>query len=145
MTDKANVEACHKIARAIEAGEQRALANRPKPRRRAGVKIPRLSPGEEALATHIIQCGLPEPVRQFKFDPKRKWAADFAFPDLKILAEVDGGAFSRGRHVRGSGFTLDCERQNAATLAGWRVYRFTTEQVMSGYAVNILRQAMEVT
>ena len=106
------------------------------------VKIPRLSPGEEALATQIIQCGLLEPVRQYKFCPTRKWAADFAFPGRMILAEVDGGAFSRGRHTRGVGYTADCEKQNAATLAGWQVYRFTTEQVMSGYAVDVLRQAL---
>lgn len=30
--------------------------------------------------------------REYRFDPTRKWRADFALPELGILIEVEGGA-----------------------------------------------------
>lgn len=39
--------------------------------------------------------------------------------------EIEGGVWSRGRHVRGSGFEKDCEKHNEAAALGWSVFRFT--------------------
>ena len=55
--------------------------------------------------------------------PSRQWRLDFAWPDRKVAIEIEGGVWSRGRHVRPKGFIDDCEKYNAATLNGWRVYR----------------------
>jgi len=52
-----------------------------------------------------------------------------------VAAEVDVGIYSRGRHVRGSGFGRDAEKRNAAVLAGWRALHFTSRHVKSGTAV----------
>jgi very-short-patch-repair endonuclease len=52
-----------------------------------------------------------------------------------LAVEVEGGMWTRGRHVRGEGYEGDCEKYNAAVLGGWRVLRFTTgmlEQDPSG-------------
>ena len=59
-------------------------------------------------------------VREYRFHPTRKWRFDFASPSLKVAVEIEG----RGRHQSIAGFRGDCEKYNAATTMGWRVYRF---------------------
>lgn len=99
---------------------------------------------EDLLERHIALCGLPSPAREFRFHPKRRWRFDFAWPLYRAAVEVDGGIYSRGRHVRGSGFERDAEKRNAAVLAGWRVLHFTPRHIKSGKAVreieNLLRK-----
>lgn len=98
---------------------------------------------EETLTNHIWLAGLPEPQREYRFHAKRRWRFDFAWPKLHIAAECEGGTWQQGRHTRGAGFELDCEKYNAATLDGWRVLRFTSEQVKSGYALQCLEKIFE--
>jgi len=59
-------------------------------------------------------------VREFRFHPTRKWRFDFASPRLRVAVEIEG----RGRHQTVAGVRSDCEKYNAATAAGWRVFRF---------------------
>lgn len=72
---------------------------------------------------------LPAPVTQHRFHPTRRWRFDFAWPDCKLAVEIDGGQFTHGRHLRPRGFQEDCEKLNAATLAGWRILRYTTRDL----------------
>lgn len=83
--------------------------------------------------------GIPVPVRQYRFSKGRHWRADFAWPDQRILLEVEGGAFIGGRHVRGMGFTKDCVKYNAAAMLGWMVLRFTTLQIRNGLAIETIK------
>ena len=76
-------------------------------------------------------AGLPEPVAEHRFHRERKWRFDWAFPSDLIALEVEGGAFTRGRHTRGLGFVKDMEKYNAAVLAGWRVFRVTPDQLLT--------------
>lgn len=71
----------------------------------------------------------PELTTEYRFHAKRRWTFDFAFPEKKIAMEVEGGTFSRGRHVRGVGYANDCIKYNAATVLGWQVYRFTSDML----------------
>ena len=87
----------------------------------------------------------PRPVREFAFHPTRKWRFDFAWPEYKIAVECEGGAWSGGRHTRGAGFIADCEKYNAAALAGWRVFRFTGEMINSRSAIDVLHEALPLT
>ena len=98
---------------------------------------------EELLEQHIRLSGLPEPAREFRFHPKRRWRFDFAWPLFKIAAEVDGGIYSRGRHVRGRGFEGDAEKRNAAVMDGWRVLHFSSRHVKSGQAVQAIESLMK--
>lgn len=68
---------------------------------------------------------------EVKFHPLRRWRFDFADKERKIAIEIEGGIFSRGRHVRGKGFIADMEKYNTATSMGWRVYRFTPSNILS--------------
>ncbi len=100
---------------------------------------------EDLPEAHIQMAGLPRPAREFRFHPRRRWRFDFAWPFYKVAAEVDGGIYCRGRHVRGSGFERDAEKGNEAILAGWRVLHFTPRQVKSGAAVQTIEILMKMT
>lgn len=73
--------------------------------------------------------------QEFYFHPDRKWRADFHLIGKKILVEVEGGIWSGGRHTRGKGYIGDIEKYNAATMMGYQVIRFSTDQVKSGHAI----------
>lgn len=80
------------------------------------------------------------PTFEHRFCDTRKWRFDLALVDQGIGLEIEGGAWSGGRHTRGSGFIGDLEKYNAATLLGWRVLRFTPQQVMKGDAKEFMAQ-----
>lgn len=86
---------------------------------------------------------VPMYISEYKFHPARKFRADCAYPDKMILIELEGGVFNNGRHVRPMGFTNDCEKQNCAALLGYRVLKFTTKQVESGYAIEVLKEILK--
>lgn len=97
---------------------------------------------EEHLALSILVNGLPKPEREYRFDKTRRFRFDFAWPEHKVAAEIEGGTWTGGRHTRGKGFELDCEKYNLAVLAGWRVLRFTEHMVRSGEATATIKQAL---
>ena len=80
--------------------------------------------------------------REWKFNVKRRWRFDFCWPSRMVAVELEGGVYSGGRHVRGGGFEKDCEKYNAAALAGWKVGRFTARMVDNGEALAWLRKAL---
>ena len=92
------------------------------------------SVGESLLATQLKAFKI-EFEREFKFHHKRKWKADFHITGKHILVEVEGGIWSGGRHTRAKGYLGDLEKYNTATMMGYQVIRFSTEQVKSGLAV----------
>lgn len=93
-------------------------------------KLLKESPLERDFFYSVKTYGIPTPVREHKFDRLRQWRFDFAWPNMKIAVELEGGVFSEdpGRHSCGSGFKRDCEKYNYAQLQGWRVYRFISAQ-----------------
>ena len=82
-------------------------------------------------------AGLPEPVPEYQFHPRRKWRLDFAWPIHRIGIEVEGGIWSSGRHTRGSGYLADMAKYNAATMLGWKLLRYAPDQL--GQALDDLR------
>jgi very-short-patch-repair endonuclease len=97
---------------------------------------------EELFAAQVRAAGLPEPEREVRFHPKRKWRADFAWMDAALLVELDGGEWVRGRHCTGSGMAKDNEKRNAATLAGWKLLVYTGSQVRDGSAIREVTHAL---
>jgi hypothetical protein len=115
------------------------------------------SVAEQTLAVQLEQAGIPF-VREFAFARHlgRRWRADFkidrweagTYPDLPfkyrpVLVEVEGGSYTGG-HKRGKAYESDCDKQNAAMLAGWQVYRFTPAMVEDGRALAVIRQALGI-
>lgn len=77
--------------------------------------------------------GLPAPVAEFPFakDIGRKWRADWAWPEKKVLLEVDGGVWIGGRHTSGAGWMKDTDKLNHAALLGWRCLRCAPKTLMT--------------
>lgn len=101
---------------------------------------------ESASKTFLYHCkgiGLPTPEQEVRFHPKRKWRFDFSWRGRFIAVEIEGGVFSGGRHTQGKGFTEDCVKYNEAQILGWKVYRFTTQQVISGEAINFMERVFK--
>jgi len=81
--------------------------------------------------------------RQYRFHPVRRWKLDFAYPQIQIAVEVDGGTWSKGRHTRGAGYEQDCEKLNTAAIMGWTVLRATGKMVKDGRARQALTDLAE--
>lgn len=79
------------------------------------------------------------------YSKPRKWRCDFAWPDLHLIVEVEGGVYTQGRHTRPSGFVKDIEKYNALTEAGWKVLRFSRREVKSGEALNVIERVLRCT
>ena len=100
---------------------------------------------EQIFAHHCQLIGLAAPVREHRFHPRRKWRFDFAWPEKQIAVEIEGGTYKKGRHNRPQGFESDVNKYNAATLAGWKVYRFTSLMVRNGHAAKFMEEVMNST
>jgi very-short-patch-repair endonuclease len=85
----------------------------------------------------LKQEKLPIPEAEYKFCPDRRWRFDYAYPEQKIAIEQEGGAYSGGRHTRGTGFIKDMEKYNKAVLMGWRVLRYTPDQMIGQAMIDI--------
>lgn len=101
-----------------------------------------MSLGEETFALHLRAAGIDGFEREYRFAPPRRWKFDFCDPARMIAVEGEGGTWTRSRHTTGKGYAADCEKYSAAAVLGWRVLRFTTDQVKSGMALRMLQQAI---
>lgn len=91
------------------------------------------------------QCkaaGLPVPMPELRFAPPRRWRFDWAWPDLGLALEVQGGVFIRGRHTRGAALLKEYEKLNAAAVEGYRMLFCTPREIGNGEAVAIVAAAL---
>ncbi len=88
------------------------------------------------------QDKLPIPTTEYRFHPVRLWRFDYAWPDYLVALEVEGGAYTQGRHTRGKGFIADMEKYNAAVVAGWRVLRVTPSDLLSADTIRMIWSAL---
>ncbi len=98
---------------------------------------------EETLALHIRAAGLPPPVREYRFHPRRKWRFDFAWtePD-RVALEIEGAIWTQGRHTHPVGFMADMEKYNEAALMGWTLIRVTGDMIKKGQALQLIERAL---
>ena len=93
---------------------------------------------ERQFADLWQMLGGPELEREFRFEPLRRWRADFAHLASRTLIEIEGGIYSGGRHVRGVAFTSDAIKYNAAEMAGFHVIRLTSDMLNEQYIVSLI-------
>ena len=115
--------------RMIGAPKSKRSSKRPKVKSQ---KVPNEFEAKLALELKALKLDFEQ---EFKFHQSRKWRADFHLKGRMILIEVEGGIWSGGRHTRGKGYIGDMQKYNAATMLGYQVIRFSTEQVKSGKAI----------
>ena len=102
------------------------------------------SESEELLAIHLQELGVGFG-REVLYARGRRFRADFRlYPTAgkPILIEVQGGIYSRQAHGSVSGILKDNERLNEATIAGYRMMRFTPDQVKSGEAKQTIARVL---
>ena len=94
-----------------------------------GRRPPGAAPTESDAETRFAQMcrahQIPQPVRQHPVVLGRRLRLDFAWPDVRVGAEVDG------RSVHGpDALAEDLRRQNRIVLDGWVLLRFTFEDIV---------------
>jgi very-short-patch-repair endonuclease len=99
---------------------------------------------EETLAGQLRMRGIKNYRREVRFCPDRRYRADFLWgPPACLIAEVDGGTFSGGRHTRGAGFQSDAEKGQLAALMGYTTMHFTARDVKTGKAADTIETYLE--
>ena len=94
----------------------------------------------------LINCnvyGLPKPDKEIKFLDTRRFRFDYGFRAQKVAVEVEGGVWIQGRHTRGAGYVKDMEKYNLATLEGWKVLRFTPQQLKKAETYLMIKKLLE--
>ena len=102
----------------------------------------RKSPGEESFALQLTEAGI-EFEREAKIVDGRKFRVDFKLGGKLsgvIVVEIEGQTWHKGGHSSGTGIMRDMEKYNLLTALGYRVYRFTTGQVLDGSALKWLKE-----
>ncbi len=85
------------------------------------------SPPESRLRLLLVLAGLPRPAVQHPvLDDTRRRAVwlDLAYPEQRVGVEYDGGEHLRPDQVR-----KDIARHTRLVAAGWRVYRYTSDEM----------------
>lgn len=92
----------------------------------------------------LKEYGVPEPVFEFQFDPKRKWRADLCWPEnpLPLICEVQGGIFSGGAHVRGAAMLREFEKLNRAASLGYRVIFVVPRDLCTKDFIDLVRECL---
>lgn len=89
--------------------------------------------------------GIPKPTYEFRFSKVvgRQHRADIAWPDHKLLLEVQGGIFSEGRHVRGAALLDEYEKLNIACELGYRVIFVIPSKLMKTETAMTIRKSLK--
>jgi very-short-patch-repair endonuclease len=93
---------------------------------------------EEMLAFQIKAVGLPEPVREYKYIPGRRFRLDFAWPALKFGVEVQGMV-----HRIKKQFEADIYKRQLGLLAGWKILEVSGKTVRGGQAALWIAQLLK--
>ena len=112
---------------------------------------PKVNVGEQLMKAHLgelareyLDAGATMFEEQYRYVPGRLFKADFAVPSIRLLIEVQGGIYTGKAHGSVNGILLDNERINLAALNGWRVMRFSPQQVATGEAKEWVRKVLEM-
>lgn len=103
--------------------------------------------GQELIG-QVAVCGLPAPVREYKFHAERRWKLDLAWAERRVACEIEGGIWMQTKTGRGKGhahpkrFLEDVEKYNELALYGWTLIRVTPEMVEDGRALDWLERAL---
>lgn len=103
---------------------------------------PALTVTERAFLQRLKERRVPEPEREVRFSPDRRWRFDWSWSQQKLALEVEGGVWTGGRHTRGGGFLADCEKYNDAAVRGWRLLRVQPRDLANYATVDLIQRAL---
>lgn len=99
---------------------------------------------EEMFALQCEQAGFPAPLREYAAVPGRRFRWDFAWPDQRVLVEINGGTYAHMGHSTGTGIARDYEKSNLAVLAGWKAFAFDRRMVEAGTALELISRVLGI-
>ena len=90
--------------------------------------IPKPEPAGLDFIKHILKKRNIAFITEFKFCTTRKFRADIAIPQYRILIEYEGLVYGgQGGHQTVEGFNSNCIKYNICTLQGWFLLRYTNQ------------------
>ena len=130
-----------KHGRRVRSMEKPIIASKPEKHGNVSKAVPEQSKGEVLFLFQCKAHGL-KPIYEHKFAWPRRYRFDFAWPDIKLAVEIDGGnrlavigkdgkPYAVGRHTQAD----DYVKLNLAVKHGWRVLRYTPKMVKNGDAI----------
>lgn len=117
----------------------------------------------------LLEYGtMTDPIREYPFEPGRRWRLDYAWPEARLAVEVEGGQYARpvycnhcgklvqrrgkdgrmhsvragGRH-NSSGYAGDQEKYNVLAARGWRLLRYPPGKVDYRQVQSVLFSAVD--
>ena len=93
------------------------------------------------LILHNID--IPESEYMFAKELKRKFRFDYCYTEHKLAIEIEGGIWINGRHNRASGFIKDMEKYNIACVLGYRILRFTIQDLKKESTYITIKEALK--
>jgi len=106
------------------------------------------NPAHILFEKHLLELGITF-TREFRFHPLRKWRFDYNLhywarginpaDGNHAAVEIEGAIWANGRHTRGKGYQADLDKYNQATAMGFRVFRFSTTDVLRGRAKEFIK------
>lgn len=111
----------------------------------------KIKPANILLEKHLAELGIAFE-SEFQFATGRKWRFDYILIHVPPTAiEIEGGVFgsydkvgrwtaAQGRHNRATGYEQDLVKYNHGVALGWRIFRFSTNQILKGEARAFLKE-----
>ena len=99
---------------------------------------------QKALLQLMRAEGIPEPEQEYEFHHERRWRFDYCWPDPDFMLawEIQGGIYTRGRHVRGAALEKEYEKLTAAATCGYRVVFCTPDTALTVKWMRTLKRAL---
>lgn len=99
---------------------------------------------ERELDFQLRAAKVPPFERQHRFVPGRRLSADFAWPQLRLIVELQGGIWRKGggAHSHPLNLIRDLERLQLAVMHGWYVFPVLTDDVKPGRALRLVEAAI---
>lgn len=85
---------------------------------------------EDRFAALLDEWGFDRYEREYRFSPSRRFRFDFAWPHLKLAAELHGGLYRYlPSHASARRIERGYDKLNEAQLHGWIVLQFSSGQL----------------
>jgi very-short-patch-repair endonuclease len=81
--------------------------------------------------------------RYAKSKRSKRYRADFVHLPSKTIIEIQGGVYSRGRHVTGSGYERDCRKYNLAQSCGWKVFLLSAKMAKETFWIEKIAACLQ--
>jgi very-short-patch-repair endonuclease len=105
---------------------------------------PALSELEETFVLQLLEAGISDYEREYKFDENRDWRIDFYFRKAALFVEWNGGTWmKKSGHNTAKGIQRDYEKSNAAQLAGFTYLQFTEKELDNRVAIETVKKLLE--